>query len=216
MADFLALIRSGATDFDQQGRIRGSLDMPLCGEGVVEATRAVETLTTAPLALYTSPAACAVETSRIIGRAVGQRPRRVATLGNLNLGLWQGMLVDEIRRKQPRLHRQWQDNPWAVLPPDGELLESACARVENALDKILRSHGEGLVALVVPSPLDRIVRWLLAGEPVGDLWTRDPRQTLIVELPVAAQWSEAPRRDRPRGRPEGGRPRLERLQKMRT
>jgi broad specificity phosphatase PhoE len=213
MADSLALIRSGATDYDVQGRIRGSLDIPLCGEGVAEATRAAEALSAAaPLALYTSKAACAVETSRIIGHAVGLRPRRVANLGNLDQGLWQGLLVDEIRRKQPRLHRQWQDNPWAISPPEGELLESACSRVEDALEKILRNHPGGLIALVVPAPLDQIVLWLLAGAPLGDLWTRDPQRSPIVEVPVAAQWSAARRQDRL----QGGRQRHERLQKMRT
>jgi broad specificity phosphatase PhoE len=98
------------------------------------------------------------------------------------------MLVDEIRRKQPRLYRQWQDNPWAIAPPDGELLEEACERVEGALEKILRRHGEGRVALVVPEPLDRIVRWLVAGESMGDLWARDPDCEPLAEIPVAAQW----------------------------
>jgi len=122
MADSLVVIRSGATDYDLQGRIRGTLEMPLCAEGVAEAHAAAAACSTGePLAvLYTSPASCAVETSRIIGRALDVRPRRVEGLGNFDQGLWQGMLVDDIRRKQPRLYRQWQDNPWAVAPPEGE------------------------------------------------------------------------------------------------
>jgi broad specificity phosphatase PhoE len=130
-----------------------------------------------------------VETGRIIGRALKLKPRGVANLQNLDQGLWQGLLVDEIRRKQPRLYRQWQDNPWAVAPPEGELLEEACERVERALEKILRRHGDGRVALVVPAPLDRIVRWLVAGESMGDLWARDPEEEPLVEIPVAAQWA---------------------------
>jgi len=39
MADFLVAIRSGATDYDLQGRIRGTLDIPLCGEGAAAAER---------------------------------------------------------------------------------------------------------------------------------------------------------------------------------
>ncbi|NDC64579.1 MAG: histidine phosphatase family protein, partial [Planctomycetia bacterium] len=179
MADVLAVIRSGSTDYDVQGRIRGALDIPLCGQGIAEAG----------LALYTSMSTCAVETGSLVGRAVGLRPRRVAHLGNLDQGLWQGLLVDDIRLRQPRLYRQWQDNPWAVSPPEGELLEDACVRVEAALETILQRHASGRIALVVPDPLDRIVAWVVAGESIGDLWSRDHGRPPVVDLPLATQWS---------------------------
>ena len=190
MPDSLIVIRSGATDYELQGRIRGAVDLPLCPVGVAEAEHAATLLTGSPtIALYTSEERCAVETARIVGRAMGLKPRAVAQLHNLDQGLWQGLLVEEIRRKQPRLYRQWQDNPWAVAPPEGELLEEACERVEGALEKILRRHGDGRVALIVPEPLDRIVRWIVAGETMGDLWARDPQGEPVVEIPVAAQWA---------------------------
>ena len=170
MPDHLIVIRSGATDYDRQGRIRGTLDIPLCDAGRADAARAADLLAAAmPDALYSSGSACSIETSRIVGAACGLRPQRLANLHNLDQGLWQGMLVDEIRRKQPRLHRQWQDNPWAVAPPEGELLEEACERVETALEKLVRRHPSGRVAVVVPQPLDRVVRWLVSGESMGDL-----------------------------------------------
>ena len=198
MPDSLIVIRSGATDYECQGRIRGGVDLPLCPVGVAEAERTAALLTgSSAIALYTSEDLCAVETGRIVGRAMGLKPRSVPRLQNLDQGLWQGLLVEEIRRKQPRLYRQWQDNPWAVAPPEGELLEEACDRVDEALAKLLRRHAHGCVAIVVPEPLDRIVRWIVAGESMGDLWTRDPHGDPVVEIPVAAQWArhaEAERR----------------------
>ena len=194
MPDSLILIRSGATDYDLQGRIRGTLDIPLCAAGRAEAARAAALLAAEPpLALYSSGTACALETARIVAEACGLRPRRLANLHNLDQGLWQGMLVDEIRRKQPRLHRQWQDNPWAVAPPEGELLEEACERVEAALEKIVRRHAAGRVAVVVPQPLDRILRWLVAGGSMGDLWQHDAERAPLDVLPLAAQWRPARR-----------------------
>ena len=193
MADSLVVIRSGATDYDLQGRIRGTLEMPLCAEGIAEAREHAAAIAAACSAgdllpaFYTSPSACAMETSRIIGRAIGVRPNRVAGLVNFDQGLWQGMLVDDIRRKQPRLYRQWQENPWAVAPPEGELLDEACSRVGSALERLLKRHTEGTVALIVPAPLDRIVRWLANGESLADLWLRDP-QAALARIPLASQW----------------------------
>jgi len=190
MPDSLIVIRSGATDYEQQGRIRGSLDIPLCPAGVMEAEHAADVLAgSPPAAIYCSQSICAQETARIVARATGLRPRIVPNLENLDQGLWQGMLVDDIRRKQPRLARQWLDNPWAVAPPEGELLEQACERVAGALERIVRRHGPGRVALVVPDPLDRIVRWIVAAEPLGDLWSRDAIVEPLAEMPLASQWS---------------------------
>ena len=197
MAESLIVIRSGATDYELQGRIRGAVDIPLSPAGVAEARRAADLVASCPpQALYTSPVACAAETGRIIGATLSLRPRAVRGLHNLSQGLWEGMLVDDIRRRQPKLYRQWQDNPWAVAPPEGELLEDACERVEATIEKLLRRHGEGRLALVVPDPLDRIVRWIVAGESMGDLWVRDTDRTPVADLPVASQWARTPREDR--------------------
>ena len=193
MPGHLIVVRSAATDYELQERLRGTLDMPLADAGIAAATRAGERLAAAPpVALYTSAAECATETARIIGAACGIKPRPMSNLGNLDLGLWQGKLIAEIREKQPRLHRQWQDNPWSVAPPEGELLEEACERAEAAVERIFKRHPTGRVALVVPQPLHAIIRWLVSGQSMGDLWTFDPAADLIQELPVAAQWE--PRR----------------------
>jgi phosphoserine phosphatase len=187
--DHLIVIRAGATDYDLQERIRGTLDMPLSAAGAAAATRAGERLATdPPTAIYASTDETAEETARIVAAACGVRPKQLVNLGNVDMGLWQGRLVDEIRDTQPRLHRQWQDNPWSVAPPEGELLEEACERVEAVLEKIFKRHSAGSIAVVVPRPLDAIVTWLVSGRSMGDLWRFDAGADLIDVLPVAAQW----------------------------
>jgi probable phosphoglycerate mutase len=187
--DHLIVIRAGATDYDLQERIRGTLDMPLSMEGVAAATRAGERLAAdPPTSIYASADETAEETARIIGSACGMKAKHLPNLGNVDMGLWQGRLVEEIRDTQPRLHRQWQDNPWSVAPPEGELLEDACERVEAAIEKIFKRHPAGTVAMVVPRPLDAIVTWLVSGRSMGDLWRFDAAADLVDVLPVAAQW----------------------------
>jgi broad specificity phosphatase PhoE len=187
--DHLIVIRSAATDYELQGRVRGSLDVPPCPDGLVAAGVLATRLAAAPLvAVYAAPAACALETARLVAAPHGLQPKKVELLANLDLGLWQGKLLTELRRQQPRVYRQWQEDPWSVVAPEGELLEEARGRVETALERIFRRHREGRVAVVVPAPLDALVRWLVSGEPLGDLWQADPRREAAVELAVAAQW----------------------------
>jgi broad specificity phosphatase PhoE len=189
MPDHLIVIRSPATDYERQGRVRGSLDLPACPEGLADIRAAVATLPgSPPEAIYTAPTACAIEAGRILGSRYDLSPKPLELLANLDLGLWQGKLVSEIRRQQPRTFRQWQDDPWSVIPPEGELLDEARGRVELALERIFKRHRTGRVAVVVPAPLDALVRWLVAGEPLGDLWRQPPAGEPITVLPVAAQW----------------------------
>ena len=155
MPDHLIVIRAGATDYDLEERIRGTLDMPLSAAGVAAATRAGNVLAEDPPAVIYASADEAAE---------------------------------EIRDTQPRLHRQWQDNPWSVAPPEGELLEEACERVEAVLEKIFKRHASGTVAVVVPRPLDAVVTWLVSGRSMGDRWRFDADADLVDVLPVAAQW----------------------------
>ncbi|NBT12600.1 MAG: histidine phosphatase family protein [Planctomycetia bacterium] len=199
MADSLVVIRAGTTDYDLQGRIRGTLDMPLAAEGVAEARALATRLAASPIdALYVAPDRASLETARHALGGLGLRPRQLDDLANFDQGLWQGMLVDDIRVKQPRVYRQWQDNPWAVSPPDGELLEEACSRVESALAALRRRHPRGRIAVVVPAPLDQVVRWLTAGAAIDDLWSRGPAESAVVEVPLAAQWRPAARLQRAR------------------
>lgn len=198
MPDHVVLIRAAASDYEAQGRIRGTLAMPLSPSGRQEAERTAALLGFSLAdVIYTSTDSCAVETARIVGAAHGLRPKRIANLANLDQGLWQGMLVDEIRSKQPRLYRQWRDNPWSVAPPEGELLEDACLRVEAALETIVRRHSRGRVAVIVPPPLDQVVRWIVSGGSLGDLWGGEPDHPAMAELPLAAQWRPVRRRRTP-------------------
>jgi broad specificity phosphatase PhoE len=195
MPDHLLVIRSAASDYERLGRIRGTLDLPLSTDGEAEATAAAQAIAVdPPAAIYSAADACSTETAEIIARATGLRARSLGDFSNLDLGLWQGMLVDDIRRKQPRVARQWEDNPWSVLPPDGESLDDACDRLGGGLERMLKRHPSGRIALVVPHPVDRLVRWLVAGEALGDLWDRGTEAPVVVELPVAAQWLQTARR----------------------
>jgi probable phosphoglycerate mutase len=80
------------------------------------------------------------------------------------------MLIDEVRLKQPKVYRQWQDKPQCICPPGGEMLDQATERIRSVMAKLLKRHKEGVIGLVVPEPLATLVRCLLDHGEVGDLW----------------------------------------------
>jgi broad specificity phosphatase PhoE len=165
------LIRPGSTDFDEQGRIQGTLDIPLSDRGAAEATRIATELKSQNLsALYSAPCQSASQTAAAIGQALGLKPKKLDKLQNLDHGLWQGMLIEEVKHKQPKVYRQWQDNPWIVCPPEGEMLSHAEDRIRTAIAKLLKKHRGTAVGLVLPEPLASVVHSFLTRAAVGDLW----------------------------------------------
>jgi probable phosphoglycerate mutase len=157
------VIRPGETDFDREDRIQGALDLPLSAEGRVQVARLIEQLRSQPLTvIYTAPSEPSLATAEAIADALDIPLRELDGLSNMDQGLWQGMLVSDLKHKHPRVYKQWQENPESVCAPAGETCEDAVERVERALKKPMRKGGP--FAVVVSEPLASIVSCVLQGE----------------------------------------------------
>ena len=165
----IVLIRPGATVYDEQNRVQGVLDVPLSERGRAEVARLAATLSgtvegVALVSLYCGPGESVVRTAEAIGKALGLRPRRVDELRNLDQGLWQGLQIEEIRRRNNRVFRQWMEDPLTVCPPQGEPVGDALDRIKGALKPLIRRHQDEAIGLVVGEPLARLVACYLRGE----------------------------------------------------
>lgn len=156
------LIRPGCTDFDEQNRIQGQLDIPLNSHGQGQVRRIVDDLRNLRLKkIYSAPCEPARETAESLGAELGVPVKELDSLVNLNQGLWQGMAVDDIRRKHPKVFKQWQESPETICPPEGEDVSDAMVRVAKAVDKILKRNAD--FAIIAPEPLASMIRWHVCG-----------------------------------------------------
>ena len=169
------LIRPGATEFDVQGRIKGSLDMPLSSAGHQQAeTMAAELAEVNLKCIYTSPCESARQTSECLAEGRHAKIRVVECLRNVDHGLWHGKLIEEVRRNHPKVYRQGLESPGTVCPPGGETMPHAQARVSRFLQKVVRKHRDELIAIIAPDPLALLIHGLLSGEELqSDLWTSE-------------------------------------------
>jgi len=164
------LIRPGCTDFDEQNRIQGTLDIPLNSQGQGQVARIADDLRNIPLKrIYAAPCEPARETAENLGAELGIPVKEIDGLVNLNQGLWQGMAVDDIRRKHPKVFKQWQESPETICPPEGEDISDAMTRVAKAVDKILKKKNS--FAIIAPEPLASMIRCHICG---GKLETVEP------------------------------------------
>jgi len=167
----MVLVRPGATDFDEQGRIKGTLDIPLSAQGANEVAQTVTELADVPLeVVYTAPCQCAEQTATAVATSHRTKVKTIEELRNLDHGLWHGKLIEEVRQCQPKVYRQWQDHPETVCPPGGETLGEAQERLRTGLGKILRKHRAGVIAVVVAEPAASLVRCFLEDTDLGNLW----------------------------------------------
>lgn len=166
----ILLVRPGCTDFDEQQRIQGTLDLPLSPRGAEQVARILQELASLPIdILYTSPCEPARSTAAALGAARGLPVKEIETLHNVNHGLWQGLKVDEIRRKHPKVFKQWQESPEAICPPGGETLSEAIERVRKSLEKPLKKKGT--LAIVAGDPLAAIICAVIRGTPLDSIPT---------------------------------------------
>ncbi len=176
----VVLIRPGATVYDEQNRVQGVLDVPLSDRGWAEVAELVEKLSEPYLgvelsAIYSGPSENAVRTAEAVGRALGLRPRRIEELGNLDLGLWQGLQVEEIKRRHLKVFRQWIEDPCTVSPPHGESVEGAMGRIRAALRPLIKRHRDEAIGIVACEPIAQFIACDLR---------RDPRVQLSDQVPT--------------------------------
>lgn len=165
------LIRPGSTLFDEEGRIKGALDIPLCDAGRKQAEALSVNLQTTKLdCLYVAPCESALASAAAIGERNFCKQKTLDCLRNLDHGLWQGKLVAEVRRLQPRVYRQFQEHPADVCPPAGETIQDGLERIRASVHRLIRKHQGGRIGMIVPQPMASIVRFTLVGGSFGDLW----------------------------------------------
>src|ERR1700677_422181 len=115
----VVLIRPGCTDFDEQNRIQGVLDLPLNHRGHAQVLGLVAQLQGVSLdVVFTAPSEPARSTALAICEQSRTSLKEVDGFHNLHHGLRQGLQVGDIRRKSPKVFKQWQEWPETVSLPE--------------------------------------------------------------------------------------------------
>jgi broad specificity phosphatase PhoE len=159
------LIEAGPTPWDIEGRIVGSASLPLTAEAMDAIRHRVDSLAHPLSSVYRAAAneACD-QASKIIAQKFRLRPRKQSELEELHLGLWQGLSPEVVRTRFPTVYRQWEEQPLAVTPPEGEPLEAAIIRIRTALGQILRRNKGLTVGLTLRPMALQIAAGVLTGQ----------------------------------------------------
>lgn len=159
----VVLIRAGCTDYDDQHRVLGTLDMPVNQRGQEQIREIIQKLHASGIrveVVLTSPDDPASGTAHAVAATqAGVKVKELDELRNVNLGLWQGLPESDIRKRFPRLFRTAKEDSTEICPPEGETLSDACQRLERVLCKAIRKYKA--FAIVAPEPLATVIRCTL-------------------------------------------------------
>ena len=101
----LVLVRHARTGYNSEGRLQGSLDVPLGDDGVAQAARVASTLVDrygTGLAVASSPLLRASGTADAVAALAGTSPARVdARFTQRSYGAWEGLTWDQVRERWP-------------------------------------------------------------------------------------------------------------------
>lgn len=159
----IVLIRPPATSYDEQDRIQGRLDLPTAVAGVAPCAELLAQLRQHGVtSVLTDPGEPAAGFANAIGKELKVPVKAKDDLRNVDQGLWEGLQLDEIRRKYPKLLKQWEEHPEAVKPPNGESVADASERIEKVLKKPLKKKS--VVAVVAAEPLASLIASVVSGE----------------------------------------------------
>ncbi len=174
----LWLVRSGASDWIVEGRIRGSADLPLSDPGREVMREAAASLAHVGLAqVIHPPDEAATESARIIAQVAAARARSIENLADPDLGLLEGLTLQAFAERYPKRHKSWREDPLACAPPDGEDLVDARARIFAALERMLKKTKAPVAVVLHDLALGMLKCWLTETN-TQSLWT------LVNERPV--------------------------------
>lgn len=174
----LILVRHTETDWNQQRRFQGQLDIPLSKAGEHHAAQVADSLKNVHIdfAVSSSLRRPTQTAELILKHHPDVQLKKVDDLIEMNYGVWQGESEIEVQQKYPGELEEWRNSPMTLHIADGESLQEVWQRVclawnslvENTKKKISNSR----TCLVVSHDVtNRIILCDILGLSYENFWS---------------------------------------------
>ena len=166
------LARHGQTEWNRVERFRGRADLALDEVGLRQAEAlAGRVVGCWPVAaLYSSPLRRALMTAQPLAQRLGIPVQPADGLLDIDYGRWQGLSLEEVRRENTALYRDWLERPQRARFPGGEGLEEVRLRVVAAVEMAAAEHGGGMVVFVSHKVVCMVLLCAMLGLDNSHFW----------------------------------------------
>ena len=184
----LFVVRTGETVWEPVGRLESLSGVPLTDAGRETLRRIGKQLVPhEPTAIYASDGEAEHESAAILSKELGLKVRQDAGLVEIDFGLWQGVTLDEIRHRQPKLVKQWLERPGGAKPSGGESVAEAQKRVCRAVRQIVKRVRTPRPLVVLRPVILALLRCRLENAPLEEAWAYRADDGAWSQYPVTPE-----------------------------
>lgn len=169
----LYLIRHGQVNGFERFPVYGHTDVEMTETGLVQLQLAAERLRLVDVrAIYSSDLKRCLAGARIIARYHDVPLFPLPELREMYFGAWEGLSLEELRRRYPReLENRQNDLLHYRSPGDGESVADLADRVSACLGKILEEHRGKPIVLVGHAGVNRVILCNALGLDMGRMFS---------------------------------------------
>jgi broad specificity phosphatase PhoE len=168
----LLLVRGGESLWEHENRLHGRTDLPMSEPGRSQLLVDITRLRWMSGGTIYHPAdESSAETAHLLAERFQGRAKPVADLAEPDLGLLEGLSMEEFAERFPKRFKQWEEDPIHLTPPEGEEMPSARDRILAAVEAILAKPRTAEFAIVLHPVALAMTRAALAMRPAGHLWS---------------------------------------------
>ena len=177
----LLFVRHGYSEGNKDHRFSGQMDFPLDDAGRLQALEVAAYLRRAYRidAIYASDLRRAYDTVRPLAEALSLPVHTVKALREIDVGLWEGVLREDVERQYPESYDLYKRKPGLLRFDGGESFSEMRARALDAVREIVKKHEGSTVVIATHGGVIRALR---------TLWERIPldRMEEIPHVPNAS------------------------------
>ncbi len=158
MNNIFYIVRHGQTDWNVLGKTQGHGNSDLTEKGINQAKSLANSLKNENIDLiFSSNLKRAYDTAKIIGDTINLKVTETEALREMGFGVWEGLLVDEIKKNHKDTYKIWRETPHLVNIKGGETLQLIKERTDKFIDELNKKYENKKILIVSHSITVRVI-----------------------------------------------------------
>ena len=171
MANTFYIVRHGQTNWNILGRTQGHGNSDLTKKGLEQAKELADAIVDYPIDyIYSSDLGRAVQTAQIIANKLNLDVKKTSALREMGFGIWEGLLIEEIKRDHLDTYNTWRNKPHLVNIEGGENLHIIKERTDKFIKELNKKYDNKHIVLVSHSVTVRAMLLSFLGSPMENIY----------------------------------------------
>lgn len=171
MANKFYIVRHGQTNWNILGRTQGHGNSDLTKKGLEQAKELADAIVDYPIDyIYSSDLGRAVQTAQIIANKLNLNVNKTPALREMGFGIWEGLLIEEIKRDHLDTYNTWRNEPHLVNIRGGENLHIIKERTDKFIEELNKKYDNKHIVLVSHSVTVRAMLLSFLGSSMQNIY----------------------------------------------